>query len=160
MNALILQNPLNASSLLKVMLLKLFGAKIGRGAIIKPGVNIKHPWFLTMGDNCWIGENAWLDNTFAPVTIGSNVCISQGAYLCTGNHDWTDTAFGLRECPLEIADGAWIGAKALVLPGAKIESHVVLAAGSVLSSPTKPYMVYGGNPATEIKPRVMREEPS
>jgi len=156
-NALFFENSLNPSSGLKIALLKLFGAKIGHGVIIKPGVNIKHPWFLTLGDHTWIGERAWLDNTFAPITLGDNVCVSQGVYLCTGNHDWTDPAFGLLERPLTIEAGAWIGAGAKVLPGAQVASHSVVAGGAVLSKPTEPYMVYAGNPAAAIKKRVMKE---
>ena len=156
-NAIFLENSLNPSSALKIRLLKLFGAKIGKGVIIKPGVNVKHPWFLEVGDYTWIGERAWLDNTFAPITLGSHVCISQGVYLCTGNHDWTDPAFGLLERPLVIEAGAWIGAGASVLPGAKIAGHCVIAGGSVISKPTEPFMVYAGNPAQPIKKRVIKE---
>lgn len=158
-NALFFENSLNPSSSLKIALLRLFGAKIGRGVIIKPGVNIKHPWFLTLGDNAWIGERAWLDNTFAPITLGDNVCVSQGVYLCTGNHDWTDPAFGLLERPLIIESGAWVGAGAKVLPGAQVASHVVVAGGAVLSKPTESYMIYAGNPAVAVKKRVITERP-
>ena len=156
-NALFFENSLNPSSQLKIALLRLFGAKVGRGVIIKPGVNIKHPWFLTLGDHTWIGERAWLDNTFAPITLGDHVCISQGVYLCTGNHDWTDPAFGLLERPLTIESGAWIGASAKVLPGAHVAGHCVVAGGAVLSKPTEPYMIYAGNPAVAIKKRVIKE---
>ena len=156
-NALFFENSLNPSSGLKIALLKLFGAKVGRGVLIKPGVNIKHPWFLTLGDHAWIGERAWIDNTFAPITIGSHVCVSQGVYLCTGNHDWTDPAFGLLERPLTIETGAWIGAGAKVLPGAQVASHVVVAGGAVLSKPTEPYTIYAGNPAQAVKKRVIKE---
>ena len=71
---------------LKVRLLKMFGAKIGKGLVIKNNVIIKQPWYLTIGDDCWIGENVWIDN-IDKVSIGSDVCISQGAMLLTGNHD-------------------------------------------------------------------------
>ena len=156
-NALFFENSLNPSSRLKIALLRLFGAKVGRGVIIKPGVNIKHPWFLTLGDHTWIGERAWLDNTFAPITLGDHVCVSQGVYLCTGNHDWTDPAFGLLERPLTIESGAWIGAGAKVLPGAQVASHCIVAGGAVLSKPTEPYMIYAGNPAVAVKKRVIKE---
>ena len=155
-NAIFLENSLNPSSALKIGLLKLFGAKIGRGVIIKPGVNIKHPWFLEIGDHTWIGERAWLDNTFAPITLGSHVCISQGVYLCTGNHDWSDPAFGLLERPLTIESGAWIGARASVLPGAHIAEHCVITGGSVISKPTEPFTIYAGNPAQPVKKRVIK----
>ncbi len=157
-NALFFENSLNPSSGLKIALLRLFGAKVGRGVIVKPGVNIKHPWFLTVGDNTWIGERVWLDNTFAPITLGPNVCLSQGVYLCTGNHDWTDPAFGLLERPLTIDAGAWIGAGAKVLPGARVASHAVVAGGAVLSKPTEPYTIYAGNPASAVKTRVIGEK--
>ncbi len=154
-NAWFFENSANPSSGLKIALLKLFGAKVGTGVIIKPGVNIKHPWFLTIGDHSWIGERVWLDNTFAPITLGPNVCLSQGVYLCTGNHDWTDPAFGLLERPLTIDAGAWIGAGAKVLPGAQVAGHCVVSGGAVLSKPTEPYTIYAGNPAQAVKKRVI-----
>ena len=155
-NAIFLENSLNPSSALKIGLLRLFGAKIGQGVIIKPSVNIKHPWFLEIGDHTWIGERAWLDNTFAPITLGSHVCLSQGVYLCTGNHDWSDPAFGLLERPLTIESGAWIGARASVLPGAHIAEHCVISGGSVISKPTEPFTIYAGNPAQPVKKRVIK----
>ena len=157
-NALFFENSLNPSSGIKIGLLKLFGAKVGRGVIIKPGVNIKHPWFLTIGDHTWIGERAWLDNTFAPITLGSHVCLSQGVYLCTGNHDWSDTAFGLLERPLTVENGAWIGAGASVLPGAFIAEHSVITGGTVISKPTEPYTIYAGNPAQAVKKRFIQQK--
>ncbi len=156
-NTAFFENSLNPSSGLKIALLKLFGATVGAGVIIKPGVNIKHPWFLAVGDNVWIGERVWLDNTFAPITLGPNVCLSQGAYLCTGNHDWTDPAFGLIERPLTVESGAWVGAGAKVLPGAFVADHAVIAGGAVLSKPTEPYTIYAGNPAAAVKKRVIVE---
>ena len=67
-------------SALKCAILRLFGANIGQGVYIKPGVRVKFPWYLAVGDYCWFGEDLWIDN-LAPVTIGSNVCISQAAYV-------------------------------------------------------------------------------
>ena len=87
-------NPLNPSSGLKKFILKLFGAKIGRGVVIKPGVNIKYPWKLFIGDYSWIGEKVWIDN-LANVVIGRSVCISQGAMLLTGNHNYAAKEFDL-----------------------------------------------------------------
>ena len=84
-NVLFFINPLNPFSCIKVRLLRLFGAKIGKGVVIKPKVNIKYPWRLEVGNYTWIGENAWIDN-LANVKIGNNVCISQGAMLLCGNH--------------------------------------------------------------------------
>jgi putative colanic acid biosynthesis acetyltransferase WcaF len=154
-NAIFLQNPLNPSSGLKIALLRVFGAKIGKGCVLKPSINVKSPWFLEIGDHCWIGERAWLDTLF-PIKIGSHVCVSQDVYLCTGNHDWTDSSFGLIQGSICIEDGAWIGARATVLPGACIASHAVIAGGSVLSKGTEPYTIYAGNPAVPIRKRIFR----
>ena len=86
-NILFVKCSLQPLSVIKVRLLRLFGAKIGKGVVIKPGVNIKYPWNLSIGDYSWIGENVWIDN-LAKVKIGNNVCVSQGAMLLCGNHDY------------------------------------------------------------------------
>ena len=78
----------------KVILLRIFGAKIGKNCVIKPCVNIKYPWNLQIGNRVWIGEQVWIDN-LALTTIESNVCISQGALLITGNHDYKKIGFDL-----------------------------------------------------------------
>ncbi|MBC7400104.1 MAG: colanic acid biosynthesis acetyltransferase WcaF, partial [Mucilaginibacter sp.] len=101
---------------IKVMLLRLFGAKIGKQVEIKPCVNIKYPWLLTIYDEVWIGENVWIDN-IAMVTIGSNVCISQGATILTGSHNYKKPSFDLITGALMIEDGVWIGALATVNQG-------------------------------------------
>jgi putative colanic acid biosynthesis acetyltransferase WcaF len=133
-------------------LLRLFGARIGAGVVVKPGVRVKYPWLLEVGQNTWIGEDVWLDN-LAPIRIGSNACISQGAYLCTGNHDWTDPTFGLVVRPITIGDGAWIGAKAMVCPGVDVAECAVASAGCMVTRNLEAYTVYAGNPAVAIKTR-------
>src|SRR3954471_9932190 len=95
-------------SSLKRFVLKSFGARIGKGVYIKPGVRVKFPWYLTVGDHSWIGEDAWIDN-LAQVYIGSHVCISQAAYLCTGNHDWSTPNMKLFRRPITLQDGCWVG---------------------------------------------------
>jgi putative colanic acid biosynthesis acetyltransferase WcaF len=141
---------------LKVALLRLFGAKVGSGINIKPCVNIKYPWFLEIGENVWIGEEAWIDNK-AKVTIGDNVCISQGAYILTNNHDYKKETFDLIIKPITIESGVWIGARAVVCPGVTLESHSVIMAGSVISKDADPYSIYKGVPAERIKQRVIEE---
>jgi putative colanic acid biosynthesis acetyltransferase WcaF len=147
-------NPLNPVVSLKRGLLKLFGATVGQGVIIKPGVNIKYPWKLSIGDHTWIGEGVWIDN-LAPINIGKSVCISQGAMLLTGNHNYTSTTFDLMVKPINLEDGAWIGAKALVCPGVTCKTHSVLSALSVANRNLEPYAIYQGNPANLIKQRVI-----
>jgi putative colanic acid biosynthesis acetyltransferase WcaF len=138
----------------KVLLLKVFGARVGRMANIKPAVNIKYPWFLELGDYVWIGEGAWIDN-MAKVTIGSNVCVSQGAYILTNSHNYKKEAFDLIIAPVNIQDGAWIAAKAIICPGVTLGSHSVVTAGSVVNSDTRPYMVYRGLPAVPVRDRII-----
>lgn len=133
-------------------LLRGFGAKIGRGVVVKPHVNVKYPWFLEVGDYAWIGENVWIDN-LAPVRIGHHACLSQGAMLLTGNHDYTRTSFDLRIAPITLEAGAWAGAKTLIGPGVVMGSHAVLAAGSVATTSLEPYGIYQGNPAQLIRKR-------
>jgi putative colanic acid biosynthesis acetyltransferase WcaF len=141
----------------KAGLLRLFGARLGRGVVVKPGVRVKHPWLLEIGDYSWIGEDAWIDN-LAPVTIGRNACISQGAYLCTGNHDWSDPAFGLIVKPIGVEDGAWVGAKSVIAPGVVVGAYAVICAGSVVNAAVPPLQVRGGNPAVFLKTREIRQE--
>ena len=107
-------------------LLRAFGARIGKGGVIKPHVTVKFPWRLEIGDHAWIGEHVWIDN-LGEVTIGAQSCLSQGAYLCTGSHDWTDPRFGLIVKPIAIGRGCWVGARATLAPGAKMEDGAVLA---------------------------------
>jgi putative colanic acid biosynthesis acetyltransferase WcaF len=139
----------------KIFLLRLFGAKIGKGCVVKPNVNIKYPWNLTMGNYSWIGENAWIDNLTA-VTIGSNCCISQSGFLLTGNHDYAGPAFDLIVRPIVLEDGAWVGAKAVVCPGVTLYSHAILAVGSVATSDLQEWSIYQGNPAVKVRERITK----
>ncbi len=137
---------------LKVFLLKLFSAKIGKGVCIKPYVNIKYPWFLQIGNNVWIGENVWIDN-LDNVTIGNNVCISQGALLLCGNHDYTKPTFDLMVKPIIIEDGVWLGAKCTIFGGVLCANHSVFLASTFVSSSSMPFGVYSGNPAIKLRDR-------
>ena len=136
----------------KTWLLRYFGAKIGNGVRIKPGVKIKFPWRLTVGDFVWLGENCWIDNV-SYVTIGSHSCISQEVYLCTGNHDWNSSTFELKDLPIEIEEQCWIAARATVGPGVKIGRGAVLCLASVAGKSLDPMTIYAGNPAVPIKHR-------
>lgn len=153
-NVLLFVSHINPSSSLKIWLLQLFGAKVGRGVVIKPGVNIKYPWKLEIGDYCWIGEDVWIDN-LEQVIIGSNVCISQGALLLCGNHNYKKMSFDLMIGEIELEDGVWIGAQTMVCPGVTCKSHSVLTVGSVAIKDLEPYSIYQGNPAVKIKERVI-----
>ena len=146
----------NPSSSLRIRLLRLFGARMGKGVVIKPSVNIKYPWNLSIGDYSWIGENVWIDN-LAKVKIGNNVCVSQGAMLLCGNHDYKRPTFDLMVKPIVIENGAWVGAQSTVCPGVTMHLHSVLAVGSIASKDLMPYSIYRGNPAVKVAERVMFE---
>ena len=143
-------------SSVKVAVLRAFGARIGKGVYIKPGVQIKFPWYLSVGDYCWLGENVWIDN-LAPVTIGSSVCVSQGAYLCTGNHDWSSRNMKLFRKSISLCDGSWVGARSVVLPGTVVGLGAVVAAGSVITKNVPAGHIWAGNPACYVRDRIMRE---
>ncbi|MDB5191411.1 MAG: wcaF [Segetibacter sp.] len=121
---------------------------------MKPSVNIKYPWKLELGDYCWIGEKVWIDN-LAPVIIGNNVCISQGAMLLCGNHDFTKSTFDLLVKPITLEDGVWIGAKSMVCPGVLCATHSILTVQSVATRNLSAYTIYQGNPALAVKKRIV-----
>ena len=143
------------SSSLRIRLLRAFGARVGNGVVIKPAVQIKYPWHLELGDHCWIGEHVWIDN-LTTVRIGANCCASQGAYFCTGNHDWSDAAFALRIEPISLYDGAWAGAMCRLLPGAVLREGAIAAAGSVITGTVPPYEIFSGNPASFHRRRSLK----
>jgi len=140
-NILFFKTSLPYPNSIKINLLKLFGSKVSNGLILKPCVNIKYPWKLEIGENSWIGENAWIDN-LDTIVLGNNVCISQGVYLCTGNHDYKSSTFDLIVKPIVIEDGVWVGAKAIICPGVTLKSHSVISAGSIITTDTEPYGIY------------------
>lgn len=147
----------NVSSGLKVIMLRMFGAKIGRGVVIKPHVNIKYPWKLTIRDYVWIGEDVWIDN-LDKVTIGNNCCLSQGCMLLSGNHDYKAETFDLIIKPITLEDGCWVGAKAIVTQGVTMHSHSVLTVGSVASKDLEEFTINSGNPAIKIRRRNFRSQ--
>lgn len=141
---------------LKSRLLRLFGAEIGDHPVIRTHVRIKYPWRLTVGDHCWIGQGVWIDN-IEDVRIGSHVCVSQLAYFCTGSHDYRRRRFDLAASSIAVADGAWIGARATLLPGVFVGANAIVAGGSVVTKSVDPATIVGGNPAKFI---AAREPPS
>jgi putative colanic acid biosynthesis acetyltransferase WcaF len=146
------------SSALRVRMLRIFGAHIGSGVVIKPGVRIKYPWHLRVGNDVWLGESCWIDN-LTTVRIGNDVCISQGAYLCTGNHNWSDPAFGLAVEPILLGNGSWVGAKAFLSPGVVLGEGAVAAGGSVVTRSVPDYEIHAGNPAAFVRKRQIIKQP-
>lgn len=156
-SAMIFEHGIHLGYRLKASLLRLFGAKIGQRCLIKPRVRIKYPWQLEVGDDVWIGESVWIDN-LARVCVGDSVCISQGALIITGNHDYSKKTFDRFCCPIDIKNCAWIGAMSIVCPGATVEQGAVLSVGSVLSGQADSWYVYRGNPAVKGRARMITGE--
>lgn len=139
-------------SLMRIWLLRLFGAEIGRNVVVKPGVRIKFPWFLKVGDFTWLGEDVWIDN-LAPVNIGSHCCISQGVYLCTGSHNWKKDSFDLITLPITINNHVWLCARSTVGPGITVGEGAVLSLGSTAYHDLDPWWIYQGTPAVKTEKR-------
>ena len=131
-------------------ILRIFGAKIGKGGKLKINIKISEPWNLSIGDHCWIGENVWIDN-LASVSIGNRVCISQGVYLCTGNHNYKKDLFNLILKKIVIEDDCWIAAKSIIAPGSILKRGAVACIGSLVSGILQQDGIYKGNPAKLLK---------
>jgi putative colanic acid biosynthesis acetyltransferase WcaF len=89
--------------------LRLFGARIGKDVLIRPGVRVAYPWKLVVGDNCWIGDGVRLYN-IDEITLGDHTVVSQDAYLCSGTHDARDITFPVVASPIRIESECWIAA--------------------------------------------------
>ena len=151
-SACTLQNKLFLSSSLKRSILKLFGAKIGLGIRIKPRLHITSPWMLRVGNHCWLGEDLWIDNLIE-VRIGDHVCLSQAAYLCTGNHDYRRSSFDLRLGAIEVKSHAWIAAHSVLAPGVTVGCGSIVVLGSVVLNDVPPNSIVRGNPAQVVGQR-------
>ncbi len=139
----------------KRFLLRLFGAKVGKGVVIKPHVSIKYPWKLEIGNHVWIGEEVWIDN-LAKVTLKDHSCISQGALLLCGNHNYKKTSFDLIVGEITLEEGSWAGAKTVVCPGVRLGKNSLLTVGSIATASLEADWIYQGNPAQKIKMRVIK----
>jgi len=138
------------SSNVRCQLLRLFGSKIGRGVVIRSGVNVSFPWRLEIGDHVWLGEGTVI-LSLAEVRIFSNVCVSQQVFICTGSHDYRDPRFGLLTKPITLEQGCWIAARCFIAPGVCIGANSVCSAGSVVMKSVPPGVIVGGNPAITLK---------
>lgn len=118
-------------------ILRAFGATVGRNVTIRHRVRVLWPWKLSVGDDTWIGEDAWLLN-LEPITIGSDVCVSQGVFLCTGSHDRRSPDFRYDNGPIRIDDGVWLAAQSLVLRGVTVGTASVVGARAVATKDVPP----------------------
>jgi len=135
-------------------LLRVFGARIGIGAQPASRCRIWAPWNLNMGEHSCLADDVDCYNV-APVKLGVHVTVSQYAFLCTASHDYEDPDFPLITTPIEICDYAWVGARAFVGPGVRIGEGGVVGATASVYRDVPVWTVVGGNPAKEIKKRIM-----
>ena len=133
-------------SSIKVAALRLFGAKVGRGVVIRSQVNITFPWKVTLGDHVWIGDEV-LILSLDQVTIASHVCISQRAFLCTGSHQFKSENFDLVTKPISIGEGCWIAANVFIGAGVTLGKGTLCSAGAIVLKSAGPDQVLVGNPA-------------
>ncbi len=115
---------------LRPVVLRAFGARVGARVLIRHRVRVQWPWKLTVGDDVWIGEDAWLVN-LERITVGHDVCVSQGALLCTGSHQRRSATFEFDNAPIDLRPGSWVAARAVVLRGVTVGEGAVVGAGAV-----------------------------
>jgi putative colanic acid biosynthesis acetyltransferase WcaF len=115
---------------IKCVLLRIFGASVGKGVVIKQSVRIKFPWKLAIGEYSWVGQEVWIDN-LDKVTIEENCCISQGVYICSGSHNRHSATFELMTGEIMVKRGAWVAARSTLLAGAIVQTGEVVSAGTV-----------------------------
>ena len=137
-------------------LLRRFGARVGRGVHVCPGVRIAMPWNLAIGDDAAVGDRAIL-YALGPIRIGARCTVSQGAHLCAGSHDWRRADMALLKPPVTIEEDVWICAEAFVGPGVVVGRGAIVAARAVVMRRVPAGMIAAGNPAT-VRPKPAGEE--
>lgn len=133
-------------------LLRRFGARIGRGVLIRPSVRITYPWKITIGDHSWIGDDAVL-YSLAEIHVGAHSVVSQRAYLCTGSHDPESPAFDIFAVPIFIGAQCWIASDVFVAPGVSIRDAAVVGARSTVFDDLPEAMICYGTPAQPVRRR-------
>ena len=139
----------------RIILLRLFGAKIADSVFIHRNSNIEHPWNLTMKPLSSIGEHSWI-YCLDKIVIGEKSTIGKDVYLITGSHDINDPNFEQITKPIIVKDGCWVTTGVYIMPGVVLDNFTVVAAHSVVLKDTQPFDVVGGFPAKFIKKRVFK----
>ena len=127
-------------------LLRRFGAKVGRGVLVRQTVRITYPWNVTLGDYCWIGDHVEL-YSHGPITIGQSAVISQRSYLCTSTHNHADIAFPIIRRSIVVEPEAWVAADSFIAPGVRIGRGSIVAARSTVLRSVAAGTIVSGNPA-------------
>ena len=133
-------------------LLRLFGAEVGRGVLVRQSARVTYPWKVSLGDHCWIGDHAEV-YSLGPIRIGAHAVVSQRSYLCAGTHDAGDIAFPLVAKPIVVEREVWIAADCFIAPGVTIGRGAIVAARSTVLGDVPGAVVVAGSPATVRKAR-------
>ncbi|MDO9238264.1 MAG: putative colanic acid biosynthesis acetyltransferase [Aquabacterium sp.] len=138
----------------RVFLLRMFGANIGHHFHIHSSCRVWAPWQLSAGNHVGVGSGAHFYN-MAPLLIGDDAVISQGAHLCGGTHDYQAPNFQLVSMPISIGKRSWICTEAFIGPGVSVPDGCVVGARAVMTkTPVNgAWSVYAGNPARRVKSR-------
>jgi putative colanic acid biosynthesis acetyltransferase WcaF len=136
-------------------LLRLFGARVGKNAIIRPSVRITYPWKLSIGDYCQIGDDVEL-YTLGEIEIGDCAVVSQRSYICTGSHDHASPTFDIFSKKIVIESEAWVATDVFVAPGVKVGRGAVVGARSSVFHDVPPGTVCLGSPARVVSIRKMK----
>ena len=134
----------------RVLLLRMWGARIGAGCLVYADAVIWAPWQLTMSEGAAIGDQAEIYNV-APIALGVRAVVSQKAFLCSASHDHRREDFPLTSAPITLGDRAWVAARAIVLPGITLGAGAVVGAGSVVTRDVAPGCTVAGNPARVVR---------
>jgi putative colanic acid biosynthesis acetyltransferase WcaF len=141
----------------RAALLRLFGADIGTGVMIRPTARFTYPWKIRIGDYSWIGDDVVL-YSLDQISIGEHCVISQKSYLCTGSHDIQDPAFGLKTGAIAIGNGVWVAADCFISPGVHIGANSVIGARSNVTTHMPNQQVCWGNPCRPRYARILKPE--
>ena len=131
------------------LLLRMFGATVGKDVHIYPTVRITMPWNIVIDDYCAIGDRAIL-YALGNIQIGARTTISQGAHLCAASHDWRKADRPLLKLPINIGDDAWICADAFVGPGVTVGRAAIVGARAVAMRDIPENAIVTGNPAVVV----------
>lgn len=143
--------PYNLNSV-RCSLLRLFGARIGRGVVIRPSVRVDSPWNLKIGDYSWIGGSVIL-SSLDKIFIGRNSCISQNVFVSSGTHDYRKESFDLITSPVKIGNGVWVGAGSMIHPGVRIGDNSIVGAMSNVLKDIRVGSINYGNPCKLVRMR-------
>lgn len=137
-------------------MLRLFGAKVGKGVILRPSVHTQFPWKVSIGDYSWIGDDVVL-YSLGEIWIGSNVVVSQRSYLCAGSHHYQKVAFDIYSQPIVLEDECWLATDVYVAPGVIIGQGTVVGARSSVFKSLPPGKICMGSPAKVVRDRIEKK---